>query len=403
MGAGRVHRLEHPTLTAIRRALLGAQLVDRAVGVNHDRLDDRLAAESLHGGNRESRAVGGFGQGVGMAAVTQRPVVDMGDDLGDPPIAGRPSDRREYGLDLELGERPLGVGRVVAQPGEVMVDHVPQRCVADRVERQHRVLHAGVSVGPSLHAGGGALPVEHLGVGVGAVLIADRVDAALDRSVEQRRRLLGCIGDEFVGQCSEIGALFVGERLGVMRQRVEVGAGHGAAGQRIFELGQVAADPIAAIGVLGVGTGAPALVDQRVGGGRVALGRELPAAACDLHLGVVDERLQPSHGPCRIGQLGVIGDRQVGLHQTLHRRAHPCVVHALIMIEGCDRVSNIRSVRPPNPSTAGSVDGTIVVSVDPRQRRGRASGLRHPSAWTSRVAVLDRPRSTRRFPNRWRR
>lgn len=54
-------------------------------------------------------------------------------------------------------------------------------------------------------------------------------------------------------------------------------------------------------------------------GRAVTLGRELPGSAVDLHVGEVDERPQPGGGPSRIGQLGVIGNGQVGADQYLHR------------------------------------------------------------------------------------
>ena len=189
------------------------------------------------------------------------------------------------------------------------------------------------------------LPLEFLGVGVGAMLVADLVDAALDRAIEQCRWLIGGVGDQFVGECGEVGAFFVGQRLGVMRQRVQMRSGDCSRGQRLLELGQITAHPVAAVGVLGVGAGAPPLVDQRVGGGRVALGRQLSPPTGDLHLGEVDERLQPGHGPSGVGEFGMVGHGQVGLNQRLHRRAHPCVVHAPILVEGCDRVSNACSTR----------------------------------------------------------
>jgi hypothetical protein len=61
-------------------------------------------------------------------------MIDVGDDLGNAWPAHRRVDRREHGLDLQVAERPLGVGGVVSEPGEVVVDHVPHRSVTQGVQ-----------------------------------------------------------------------------------------------------------------------------------------------------------------------------------------------------------------------------------------------------------------------------
>ena len=169
---------------AVGGALFGAQFADGAVGIDHDGRDDRLAAQPLCGGDRQRGAVGQFAQRVVVAAVAQRLMVDVDGDLGDPPPGSVGRHGTDDGLDLELGERQLGVGRVLAKPGELGLDGGVERRVAERVERQQGHLHARRLVGPTLHRGLGPLPVEFGCFGLGRVLRRDAGDAVFRGPLE---------------------------------------------------------------------------------------------------------------------------------------------------------------------------------------------------------------------------
>ena len=141
------------------------------------------------------------------------------------------------GHDLQLFERDLRVRRVLTQLGELGVDDLVELFVAERVERDHRVLHPRRLVGPPLHRRRRTLPLGLLDITVRSRPRLDLGDQQLEAPFEVPRRTLSIAASNSLGGGFDLQPLDIGQTLGQPRQHIDVLGRHLTVGERVLEPG----------------------------------------------------------------------------------------------------------------------------------------------------------------------
>jgi len=157
-----------------------------------------------------------------------------------------------FAVVLELVPGQLARASVLAELAAGTVDPSPQRGVADRVERDRRVAHPGLRVGPALDLRLAALTLQLVDIGRaggGSGDQAGRVSAlALERiDIEPHG-----IGEQPLGMCTELGASGLVELSRGIRDRVDVPGRDRTRGQGVLERRHRRAHPLALVGGAGI-------------------------------------------------------------------------------------------------------------------------------------------------------
>src|SRR5690606_37447717 len=164
------------------------------------------------------------------------------------------ADGIDDGLDFEFGPRGAGVAVGPAELGKLTADRLPDRLVAEWIELEVGVAHAGLLVGPTLDARPLALSIELVAVGRRCVLGDQMARQIATVALERFWTLPGGVVEQVALARRELGAGGLVEVPGGVRQRIEVGGGDGAGGQRVLEGWHLLADLLAlAGGVRGLG------------------------------------------------------------------------------------------------------------------------------------------------------
>ncbi len=201
-----------------------------------------------HGGDRECRGVVGLADRAAREAGTQRAVVDQDADRRHPTLVVTATDGGDQRLHLELLPRQGLVprlARVAARGGAG--DRSPEGTVTHRVEADHGVTHAGLTVDPTLDLRRRPLTLQLLDVGATGVYrgpVTGQIAAVAPEHVDAVP--LG-IGEQLAAQRQEVGLRCCVEVAGHLSDRIDMAGRHRACCQRLLERRQSGTHPLAVI------------------------------------------------------------------------------------------------------------------------------------------------------------
>jgi hypothetical protein len=159
----------------------------------------------------------------------------------------------------------IGPGTIaLAQRRPTGFDRRPQGSIADGVELEVGMAHAGALVDPPSHVGSRPLTVELVGVGRGRSLGGEALGELATAAFERVDAEPGGVVEQIVVSGVELrsrGIVEVADRVG---DRVDVTGRHGARRECIFETRQRRADAFAFVRRMGVFRRVPAVARQRV-------------------------------------------------------------------------------------------------------------------------------------------
>ncbi len=164
--AGRVHRPQGLALGGCRQPGGTSDIHGASLAVEHDRDDLGVTGQLAHGRDRQGLSVGELAHRVGMQPVAQGLFIDEHDQFHHPLADLTTRHGVDHGFDLQLVPGHLAVAGLAAELAAGAVDPGPQLGVTDRVERDQRVAHPRLAIGPALDLRQLPLLVQLVGIGL---------------------------------------------------------------------------------------------------------------------------------------------------------------------------------------------------------------------------------------------